>query len=105
MKRLFTTLRICGLYVAVSALMQVSAAAAPAPAAPAAGCGDFNVCCGEVSDLTCVSYVAEALGNCCGSIGGNSSCWDGVFYVYCNGSGNYCECNSAGGSCQREMEN
>jgi hypothetical protein len=87
--------------MAAIALMPNPGLAAPLPSV---GCADGdNVCCGEIGDLTCVSYVTNALGNCCGSIGGNSSCWDGTFYVYCNGSGNYCECDAAGNHCSEPV--
>lgn len=61
-----------------------------------------NVCCGDVDDMTCATYLVNAVMHCCGEGGsGSAACRDDVFHVYCSpGGSTYCECNETGDNCE-----
>jgi hypothetical protein len=89
------SLRLCGAAAAMVFLMSSAPAAAPKESCPAC-----DNCYSALPCYQCASYVVHAIGNCCGSNPGWSSCvntsWG--FYARCN-YGRECRCNAAGGNC------
>jgi hypothetical protein len=65
------------------------------------GCQTCENCHPGMACYTCASYVANAIGNCCGSGGGWSFCVNNEwgFFAQCSG-GARCQCDDDGYGCR-----